>query len=288
MALRHFRNEEFYYTLNPPLLGSNPIDQFMFESKRGFCEHFASSFTLLMRIAGIPSRIVTGYQGGEVNPIGGHLIVRQSDAHAWSEVWLQEQGWVRIDPTAAVAPERIERSFEFDADFANGPLGRPIDFSGTNLNFAAKMIKQLRWSMDAINTSWHRWILGYTRERQSMLMSILGLEFLKGHNLALAMVGFATVAVMLLAFSLWRNSNRPSDMVYADYLKFCKKLSKKGLTRKSTEGPHDFLRRICQTRPDIAPIATRITLLYLELRYGRNHGKERHKSLYRLIKHFKP
>lgn len=287
-ALRHFRNEEFYYTLRPPLLGNNPVDQFMFVSRRGFCEHYATSFTLLMRIAGIPSRVVTGYQGGEINPIGGHLIVRQSDAHAWSEVWLQEQGWVRIDPTAAVAPERIERSFEFDTDFASGPLGIPIDFKGTRLTLIAKMIKQIGWGMDAINASWHRWVLGYTSERQSMLMNILGLDFLKGHSLALAMAGFAAIAVALLGLSLWRSSNRLSDRVHADYLTFCRKLSKKGLARAPTEGAQDFLRRICHKRPELAPSATKITLLYLDLRYGQNHTKERNRSLYGMIKKFSP
>ena len=287
-ALNHFNSEEFYYTLRPPLLSGNPVDQFMFESRRGFCEHFASSFTLLMRLAGIPSRVVTGYQGGEINPIGGHLVVRQSDAHAWSEVWLQSRGWVRVDPTAAVAPERIERSFEFDPSFTSAPLGIPIDFNSIKLGFMAKMIKQLRWSMDAINTSWHRWVLGYTQERQSMLMGLLGLDFLKGHSLGFAMVGFAAIAVVLTGLLLWRNNNKITDAVYADYLRFCKKLAKKGLTRRSTEGPQDFLQRICLRRPDIAQVATKITDLYVGLRYGRISEKRRHKSLHSMINHFRP
>ncbi len=287
-ALRHFRNEEFYYTLRPPLLGDDPVDQFMFQSRRGFCEHFASSFTLLMRLAGIPSRVVTGYQGGEVNPIGGHLVVRQSDAHAWSEVWLRGKGWVRIDPTAAVAPERIERNFEFDVVSAGGPLGVPIDFSGIRLGIMGNMLKHLRWGADAISASWHRWVLGYTRERQSMLMNILGLDFLKGHRLGLAMIGLAAIAVLLLGFLLWRNSNKISDQVYADYLRFCNKLAKKGLARRPTEGPVDFLQRISQSRPDIATIASQITSLYVCLRYGQVREKERLKSLHGMIKGFRP
>jgi len=287
-ALTYFRNQEFYYTLRPPLLGSNPVDQFMFESRRGFCEHYASSFTLLMRLAGIPSRVVTGYQGGEVNPFGGHLVVRQSDAHAWSEVWLQRRGWVRVDPTAAVAPERIERSFEIDADFAYGPLGAPINFSGIKLEFMGKMLKQLRWGMDAINTSWHRWVLDYTQERQSMLMGLLGLDFLKGHSLGFAMIGFAAIAVALIGLFLWRNNSKIVDAVYADYLRFCKKLAKKGLTRRPTEGPEDFLQRICLWRPNLAQTATDITKLYIGLRYGQISEKRRHKSLHRMINEFRP
>ena len=107
-VMRMFNQEEFFYTLEPPPLGNSPIDRFLFDTRRGFCEHYASAFAFMMRSAGLPSRIVLGYQGGEINPIGGHLIVRQSDAHAWTEVWLDELGWYRVDPTAAVAPERIE------------------------------------------------------------------------------------------------------------------------------------------------------------------------------------
>ncbi len=287
-ALRHFRNEEFYYTLRPPPLGDNPVDQFMFESRRGFCEHFASSFTLLMRLAGIPSRVVTGYQGGEINPLGGHLVVRQSDAHAWSEVWLSGRGWVRIDPTAAVAPERIERNFEFDANFADSPLGTPLDLTGLRLGPMARLLKQIGWGIDAINLSWHRWVLGYTQERQSMLMSILGLDFLKGHSLGLAMVGFASVIVFLLGFHLWRNSNKISDRLLADYLRFCRKLAKAGLARRPTEGPLDFLARICSWRPELTATATGITMLYVGLRYGQDDGKERRRSLHKMIDDFSP
>jgi protein-glutamine gamma-glutamyltransferase len=287
-ALRHFRNEEFYYTLRPPLLGSNPVDQFMFESRRGFCEHYASSFTLLMRVAGIPSRVVTGYQGGEYNPLGDHLVVRQSDAHAWSEVWLQGAGWVRVDPTAAVAPERIERSFEFDPDFADGPLGIPIRFGGIQPGRMANALKQLRWGLDAVNASWHRWVLGYTSERQTKLMRIFGLDFLKGHRLAFAMVGFAAIVVLLLAISLWRKERKIVDAVYADYLRFCNKLAKKGQTRRPTEGPQDYLQRICAWRPEIKPTATEITRLYIDLRYGKNRSNSGRKSLHRMIQRFRP
>src|SRR5690606_25782031 len=106
-ALRMFNEQEFYYTLQPPLAVDDAIDQFLFETRQGFCEHYAAAFTVLMRAAGIPARVVTGYQGGTLNPVGGYVIVRQRDAHAWAEVWLGEKGWVRVDPTAAVAPNRI-------------------------------------------------------------------------------------------------------------------------------------------------------------------------------------
>ncbi|MDA0707441.1 MAG: DUF3488 and transglutaminase-like domain-containing protein, partial [Proteobacteria bacterium] len=101
-VLQKFNNEEFFYTLKPPVLGRDPVDQFLFETRQGFCEHYASAFAVMMRAAGIPARIVLGYQGGELNPVGNYLIVRQADAHAWTEVWLEGVGWSRVDPTAAV------------------------------------------------------------------------------------------------------------------------------------------------------------------------------------------
>ncbi|MEJ2426095.1 MAG: DUF3488 and transglutaminase-like domain-containing protein, partial [Candidatus Thiodiazotropha sp.] len=106
-ALDHFHNQPFVYTLTPPLYPENPIDEFLFDGREGFCEHYATAFTQLMRLAGIPSRLILGYQGGEYNELGDYFIIRQSDAHAWSEVWLEGRGWIRVDPTAAVAPERI-------------------------------------------------------------------------------------------------------------------------------------------------------------------------------------
>lgn len=287
-ALQYFRTEEFYYTLQPPPLGDNPIDRFMFETRRGFCEHYAASFTLLMRVAGIPSRVVTGYQGGEYNPLGDHLVVRQSDAHAWSEVWLEGTGWVRIDPTAAVAPERIERSFEFDRDFAGGPLGTPIRFGATQSGMLANALKQLRWGVDAINASWHSWVLGYTSERQSRLMRILGMDFLQGKRLAFAMVGSAALMVILLAISLWRKGKTKVDAVYADYLHFCRKLQRRGMARRSSEGPQGFLERICAWRPEIEPMATEITRLYIDLRYGKNRSKSGRRSLHRMVGKFRP
>ncbi|MCB1753809.1 MAG: transglutaminase domain-containing protein, partial [Gammaproteobacteria bacterium] len=126
-ALDYFREQPFFYTLYPPPLGESPADQFLFETRRGFCEHYATSFTLLMRIAGIPARVVGGYQGGQVNPLGNYLIVRQSDAHAWSEVWLQGRGWQRVDPTVAVAPERIEQAI--NPTLINDVIGAPVLFN---------------------------------------------------------------------------------------------------------------------------------------------------------------
>ena len=167
-ALRHFREEPFHYTLQPPLLGREGIDDFLFRSRRGFCEHYAAAFVILMRNAGIPARVVTGYQGGELNPLDGFLVVRQSEAHAWAEVWLEGQGWVRVDPTAAVAPDRIERGI-VDAL----PLGEPLP---AFLQARGDWLRDARHRWEALNNAWNQQILGYDTNRQRELLSRFGFD----------------------------------------------------------------------------------------------------------------
>ncbi len=286
-ALRYFREQEFYYTLYPPLLKENPVDQFLFDSRRGFCEHYASSFATLMRLAGVPARVVIGYQGGERNPMGDYLIIRQSDAHAWTEVWLEGRGWTRIDPTAAVAPERIERSFDFDLDEVATPIGTPVQFN-VESDFLKSLARQLRWGMDVVNASWHRWVLGYTRERQSHLMDLLGLGFLKGHKLGIGMVVASALVVLLLGFHIWRKGRVRLDPVQADYLRFCARLRKRGLPRHSFEGPADYGRRVARRWPQQSETTGRIIRLYIQLRYGKGVNKENRNRFHRLVRKFKP
>ena len=166
-VLNLFRTQLFFYTLVPPELGRYPVDEFLFETRRGFCEHYASAFVFLMRAAGVPARVVTGYQGGEMNPLGDYLIVRQSEAHAWAEVWLEGQGWRRVDPTAAVSPARIEVGVA-----AALPQGEPLPLA---VRSDLRFLKQLRFTLDAVTNSWNQWVLGYTPDRQLHLMERLGL-----------------------------------------------------------------------------------------------------------------
>lgn len=285
-ALQFFRQQDFYYTLYPPPVEQNPADQFLFETRRGFCEHYATSFTLLMRIAGIPSRVVVGYQGGEFNPIGSYLVVRQSDAHAWVEVWLQGQGWVRVDPTAAVAPERIEQSL--DIDLIDEQIGAPILFSGAQLDFLRSLSRHISWGVDALNAAWHRWVLGYSRERQSWLMKLMGLEFLRGAWLAYAMVGFTMAVVFVLSILILLRSKQRADPVQRLYARFCSALERQGLPRRPHEGPRDFGRRVIKRRPDLGTQVELITRLYIDIRYGRRDNRENRKNLGYLVRQFRP
>jgi len=283
-ALRHFNEQEFIYTLKPPLLIHNPADEFLFESRRGFCEHFATSFTLLMRLAGIPARVVAGYQGGELNPHGDYYIVRQSDAHAWTEVWLEEKGWVRIDPTAAVAPERIEHPIEPET-LAEGA---PVQFQLIDPGPLGSMLKQLRWGLDAINTSWHRWILGYSNTRQSEMLSMLGLGFLKGKALGVGMVVITAITVLFITIGILHKGQVKGDPTSKLYQLFCNRLARQGITRRSHEGPQDFATRVIRQRPDLKEHVQPIIRLYIGLRYGRIDTATNRQQFQRLVRAFHP
>ena len=265
-ALRYFRSQPFFYTLKPPLLLNDPVDEFLFESRRGFCEHYASSFTVLMRAAGIPARVVTGYQGGEVNPLGDYVIVRQRDAHAWSEVWLDNQGWTRVDPTAAVSPQRIEQGM--DATIPN-PIG-PEVFNFAPSGRVAQIFRHLRHGWDTVNNSWNQWVLGYGPARQRTLLQKLGLDASNWRNLLVTILG--AIAIVLGAVAFWLIRNAPSpDPVVKIYQTFCAKLARAGISRRPHEGPHDFAHRVGNRFPDISETVEAVTRLYVGIRYAESN-----------------
>jgi transglutaminase-like putative cysteine protease len=258
-ALSYFREHPFYYTLNPPLSGANAVDDFLFGSQRGFCEHYAGAFTVLMRAAGIPARVVTGYQGGEYNPIGNYWIIRQRDAHAWAEVWLPERGWVRVDPTAAVAPNRIELGIE---------AGLPA-MDRAILNLPVRWLKPFRQSLDYINNGWNQWILGYDFERQQRFLNALSPSMATLRGMLWALLTGAAILIGTLSLLLLRPGRSPGrDEVSRLYARFLNCFAKSGLLKGQTEGPTDFARRAIRHRPDLTNDIEVITGLYTGLRYG--------------------
>lgn len=262
-------NREFTYTLEPPLLGNNPVDDFLFNTKQGFCEHYSSSFVFLMRAAGIPARVVTGYQGGEINTVGNYLTVRQADAHAWAEVWQEDRGWVRIDPTAAVAPERIESGI----DLALGPVG---GFAALAAADQFGILRQIRFTWDALNNQWNQWVIGYNTERQRSFLNQLGLDNTDWRSIGIwLLIGCFTVGGAVALFLLARTRARRPDPEVAAYRIFVAQLHKTGIDRAPHEGPLDFLARTMQERPDLAPAAQRITQLYVDLRYAEEDDRKR-------------
>ena len=260
-VLAKFRNEQYFYTLEPPRLQLDSVDDFLFNTRRGFCEHFASAFTVLARAAGIPARVVTGYQGGEYNPLSGYLLIRQSDAHAWSEVWLEGRGWVRVDPTAAVAPERIERGLA--AALADGGESLP----GSYLRQSA-LFNRLQLAWDAANTFWNNQVVGFGESQQRWLLEQFNLDGdgqELGIALALSLIGFFAA---MSAYLAWRFRPRARDPLAQIYDQLCRKLARRGLPRAAHEGPNDYVARVLQSRPDLAPLLVEARNLYVALRYG--------------------
>lgn len=280
-ALQFF-NSQFTYTLEPPLLESgDPYDEFLFVSKRGFCEHYAGSFALLMRAAGIPSRVVTGYQGGDVNPLSGELLVRQAEAHAWVEIWLEGRGWLRIDPTSVVAPTRIDSGI----DSALGPIGvLPSLIAADRL----RVLANLRYAWDALNSEWNQWVLGYNTERQRQFLGRFGLDAFDWRELALwLLVGtFVAGGGVSLALIL-RDLPRRRDRVRTGWDRFCAKLATTGLARAPHEGPLDYLHRVSRSRPDLADEAGAIVSAYIDARYGEGLPPAAQREFLRRIARFR-
>jgi transglutaminase-like putative cysteine protease len=263
-ALAHFRSEPFFYTLRPPLLSGDPVDEFLFSSRRGFCEHYASSFVVMMRAAGVPARVVTGYLGGEWNAIAEYLLVRQAEAHAWAEVWLQGRGWVRVDPTAAVAPERIELGLEAALQSEAG--------DGAGAGGLASWTGRFRLRMgiwrDTLDFYWNQWVVSFGPERQRALLERLGLGGLSWTAVALVMIGsVAALGALFATLSLLAGRRAGGGIVERLYARYCERLRRIGLERAPWEGPRAYAARVRRTRPELARASGEITRLYVDLRY---------------------
>jgi len=271
-VLRLFHEENFRYTLRPPLLNGDAVDQFLFGSRAGFCEHYAGAFAVLMRAAGIPARIVTGYQGGETNPVDGVMAVRQSDAHAWTEVWLRRRGWVRIDPTAAVAPQRIEKNLAsaVPPPIFGGVLGSLAGFVRLGTG-SASWLQTLRFNLAAIGNAWNQWVLDYTPQRQHELLRQLGIGQLGTSGVLALILIIATLALLPLI------SKRPKrDKLDTLYSQFCQLMARHGCARLPHEGPLAFRTRLLTAdesartaaRAIKKQAAARFLSLYTEQKYG--------------------
>jgi transglutaminase-like putative cysteine protease len=286
-ALNYLRDNDFSYTLNPPPLGADSIDDFLFRTRRGYCENYASAFAFLMRAAGIPARLVAGYLGGEINPYGQYLIVRQSDAHVWVEVWLPGRGWVRTDPTLAVAPQRVAQG----TGAALSPEERSMLDSLEALGPFAKHWTKLRFGWDAINTQWNRWILGYSTSRQKSLLAKFGIKSNTRRGLTAAMI-LATAAIGLIVLfyflSVFKKAAPKRDAVQTAYLTFCAKLARVGLVRKPSQGPMAYASMVADLRRDLKISVLDIVNLYVRLRYGRGGNRDDRKHLQVMVKQFDP
>ncbi len=254
-----FLQQLLIYTLNPPLMGADMVDDFLFDSKRGFCEHFAAAFVYVLRAAGVPARVVAGYQGGEVNPVDGYLVVRQYDAHAWTEAWIAGRGWVRIDPTAISAPSRINSNFA-----AAVPPGEALPFLARG---DLAWLKELRNRLDAVTNGWNQWVLGYNPQRQRDLLASLGLKEPDWRSMTAALS--VLCGGVLLGLTAWILRNRLRvDPALAAWRRFTARMAKRGIAWRPWEGPLDFAERAATYAPDRAGSIREIAGLYARLRYG--------------------
>jgi transglutaminase-like putative cysteine protease len=261
-----FRTGGFQYTLTPPRLGFDSVDDFLFDTRLGFCGHYASAFAMMMRAAGIPARVVTGYLGGEWNPIGHYFIVRQSDAHSWAEVWLDGRGWTRIDPTAVVAPERLRRGI---LDILPNAVSAPARFVWSQPWLAALL---QRW--DALNTAWNDRVIKFNYGDQLRLLQQFGFKSPGAQELGWAF-GAGLVGWMLwIAWQIGRGAprSRPDKLARA-YIALCRKLGRAGVTRESHQGPLAFAGEVSRHRPDLPADVQHLLLRYAQLRYGRTEGE---------------
>ncbi len=265
-AQRWFIAQQFRYTLRPSPLGDNQLDDFLFRNKNGFCGHFASSFAALMRAANIPSRLVAGYQGGEVNPLadyaGDYMVVRQSQAHIWVEVWLEDQGWLRVDPTGWAAPGRLTDGL---ADTLPGETSVPTLFS-----LQGSMFGRLRLNYDLLNYRWQRMVLSYDGERQ--------LKFLSGIHPWLGNIGNlialcgVLLAVLAIGYSSWllRKDGRVSySEVEKHWQKLLRKIAKQGLHQRPQETATAFMQRASERWPSQRLTLTALAREYSALRYSK-------------------
>lgn len=276
--LAYFTENNFTYTLNPPRLGTHPMDEFLFETRQGYCEHYAGALAFLLNVLEVPARVVGGYLGGELNPYGNYLSIRQSFAHAWVEAYTPDRSWIRIDPTLAVAPNRLEQN----------PDGTFSYSAGTGNAFS--VFKKMGFMLEAVNLAWEAWFTGYSFSGQKALLQRLGIAGSWGTwtvFFSLLTLSVLIVAVFFIIF-LRRSHGQKKDPVAAGYALFCNRLARIGLARPPDQGPMDYLLTVQAKRPDLGPAAAAITDMYIRIRFHRTCPGTLTKLFISRVKHFTP
>ncbi len=262
-VLDMFRQQPFYYTLTPPRLAADSVDAFLFDTRRGFCGHYASAFATLMRAAGIPARVVTGYQGGTYNRFADYWIIRQSDAHAWNEIWIDGNGWLRIDPTSMIAPERVDRGLN-DIVRAGAP-------SVSRWQQRTPWLTDTRLKLDALRLLWRQRILTFNEESQEKLLGMMHIPQPDGQKLAIVLGLCLILGMGWLTWTVRRELDpRPRDPVSRAYERLCRRLAAVGIPRLPHEGAEGFAARVADRRPDLGDTVAGLCRRYSDLRYAAN------------------
>jgi transglutaminase-like putative cysteine protease len=263
--LNLFSDQPFFYSLKPAALGPQSVDDFLFNTREGFCGHYASAFTVLARAAGIPARVVTGYQGGELNPLADYMIVRQADAHAWAEVWLDGR-WVRYDPTGAVAPERV--LWGIDQAIESGSL------SGADERRRGLFGVGLYMSWDALNALWNRWVLGFGPESQSELLRWGGISEPTVRHLVVGLAAGMSLCLALLGAWHYRRGRPRLDALARAYNVLCARTARAARPRRPAEGPEEYAAAVADLRPELRSDVENLFAAYARLRYDGPAGRE--------------
>ena len=266
-VLVYFREKEFSYTLRPPKIEGQQIDQFLFDTKSGFCAHYASAFTFLLRSVGIPSRVVLGYQGGEYNESGQYYTVRQLDAHAWVEAWSPESGWRRFDPTAAVSPQRIELgSYNVLSQDENFLADSP--YSALQLKEMA-WLNQIRLQVEYVNFIWNSWVVNYnTKQQFRFFEKWFGEKYRWLSILVLAIL--ASIVITVLSWFVLRQSKlQRYSQLETDYMEVCAQLVKKGFpARRIGDGPMSYYESVCnRMAPDLQSSFMKFSQCFIQHHY---------------------
>lgn len=277
-ATAFFQQQLLSYTLNPPLMREDAVDTFLFEQKRGFCEHFASAFAFALRAAGVPARIVGGYQGGEINPVDGYFTVRQYDAHVWVEAWIRGRGWVRADPTADSMPRRIEGGLRTAVSGDEAPLLARENYA---------WLREVRYRLDAVTNAWNQAVLGFNPQRQREVLSRLGMDEPDWKKMTAWLAGLCGLLVAALVLNAIRERTR-RDATQRMWQKFLRKLERKGVMVAPWMGPDTLARHAAAQLPQHAAAIHAITAAYVALRYAHTDETRRVDTLRNLIRTFKP
>ena len=263
LVLNYFREQDFSYTLTPPLMENKPIDTFLFEARTGFCSHYAAAFVYLMRVAKIPARVVTGYQGGEFNKLGGFFEIRQANAHAWAEVWLKDRGWTRYDPTAAIAPERISQNINISQQISTGSLSFiEVDEELANSFEWFKNLPDL-WS--SLDYQWQSWVLNYSPNKQYGFLNKLGIASMQQSMYVI--LGITAIFTIIIFYQTLRPKRSKLSKALRSYNKFCQILASRNLVRATGETPLAFSSRAAEFLPNASNSIKRITELFEKLNY---------------------
>lgn len=241
-VLQEINQKEYFYTLTPPIMDRETQDSFWFTHKKGFCEHYAGALVFLARAANIPARVVVGYQGAEKNPLSDYWIVRHSNAHAWTEIWIEQQGWVRVDPTTAIAPHRVEQQIQSDYAYRDGLFD---DFSFVTLDKPG-WFKQLDYWVDGFNNQWNDWVLDYNREKQLKNFHNWGIGLIKPVTIIMIIFLGILLVTTLMSFS-WRFPIKNKDLLANAFIKFQKRLDKNALVQlNNAQGPWALKAQLAQ------------------------------------------